>query len=109
MFTEYSTLKTYRRLHNSYDTIGNTTKIPIEGIGNVTYTLNEKQILSHNVLHVTALRGPIYSLRKHHQWPGCGVYSSYKDGSYLFLPEILIQIEDSFDNIIRYRSLRRSH
>ena len=56
MFPDYSTLKTYHRLTNRYDTLGDTTKIPIEGIGTTVYTLNGRTILTRNALHIPALR-----------------------------------------------------
>ena len=80
MFSEYSTFKTYPRLTNRYATLGDTTKLPIEGICTEVYTLNGHTILTRNALHITALQGPLYSQRKQRQRPGCGIYSSYKDG-----------------------------
>ena len=56
-------------------------------------------------LHIPALRGPLYSLRKHRQRPGCGVYSSYKDGSCLFFPELILQVEDLYENLVSCQSL----
>ena len=84
-------------------------KLPIEGIGNAVYTLNGRTILTRNALHIPALRGPLYSLRKHRQRPGFGVYSSYKDGSYLFLPDFILQVEDSYENLVSYQSLGASY
>ena len=55
MFPEYSTFKTYCCLHNGYATLGDTTNLPIEGIGTSIYILNGKTILTHNALHITAL------------------------------------------------------
>ena len=95
MFPDYSTFKTYRRLTNRYATLGDTTKLTIEGIGTAVYTLNRRTILNRNALHIQELWGPLYSLRKHRQIPRCDVYSSYKDGSYLFFPDFILQIEDS--------------
>ena len=92
MFPDYPTFKTYHRITNRYETLGDTTNLPIEGIGTTVYTLNGHTILTHNALHIQALRGPLYSLCKHHQRPGYGVYSSYKDGSYLFFPEFILQV-----------------
>ena len=67
MFPDYYTFKTYRLLSNIYATLGDTTKLPIEEIGTIIYTLNRKNILTRNAIHITLLRSPIYSLRKHHQ------------------------------------------
>ena len=105
MFPDYSTFKTYYRLTNRYATLRDTTKPPIEGIGTAVYTPNGRTILTRNALHIPALRGTLYSIRKHCQQPGCGVYSSYKDGSYIFFPDFIIQVEDSYDNLVSYQSL----
>ena len=75
MFPDYSTFKTHYCLSNCCATLGDTTRLPIEGIGTVVYTLNGRTIHTRNGLHIPALRGPLYSLRKHRQRPGCGVYS----------------------------------
>ena len=109
MFPDYSTFKTYYRLSNIYATLGYTTRLPVEGIGTSAYTLNGRTILTRNALRIPALRGPIYSLRKHRQIPGCGFYSSYKDVSYLFFPDFILQVEDSYDNIVSYWSIGASH
>ena len=37
------------------------------------------------------------------------MYLSYKDLSYLLFTTLTLQVEDSFDNIISYRSIRRLH
>ena len=95
----------YHRLSNHYATLGNTTRLPIEGIGTTVYTLSGRTILTCNTLHIPAIQGPLYYLRKHSQRPGCGVYSSYKYESYLFFPEYILQVEDSYDNIVSYRSI----
>ena len=80
MLPDYSTFKTYHRLNKRYDTLGDTKKLPIEGICTAVYTLNGRTILTRNALQIPALRGPLYSLRKHRQRLGCGFYSLYKDG-----------------------------
>ena len=55
MFPDYSTFRTYHCLHNHYATLGDTTRLPIEGIGTAIYTLNGKTILTRNSLHIPAL------------------------------------------------------
>ena len=109
MFPDYSTFKTYHRLSNCYATLGYTTRLHIEVIGTAVYTLNGRIILTCNTLHIPDLRGSLYSLRKHRQIPGCGLYSSYKYGSYLFFSDFILQVEDSYDKIVRYRSLGASY
>ena len=73
MLPDYSTFKKYGRLYNCYATIDDTTGITIEGIGTSVYILNGQNILTHNTIHIPALRGPLYSIRKHPQRPGYGV------------------------------------
>ena len=109
MFPEYSTFKTHHPLSNHYATLGNTTKLLIEGIFTVIYTLNGQTILTRNTLYISALWDPLYSLFKQRQQPGCVVSSSYKDGSYLFFPNFSLQVGDSYDNIVSYRALIWSH
>ena len=108
-FPDYSTFKTYRHLSNRYATLGDTTSLPIEGICTAVYTLNGRTSLTWNALHIPALRGPLYSLHKHRQRPGCGVYSYYKDESYLFFPDLILQVEDYYGNIVSYRLLGASY
>ena len=105
MFPDYSTFKTYHRLSHCYAALGDTTRLPIEVICTAVYKLNGRIILTCNALHIPDLRGPLYSLCKHRQRPGCGVYYSYKDGSYPLFPDFILQVKDSYDNIASYRSL----
>ena len=48
-------------------------------------------------------------LRKHRQRLECGVYSSNKDGSYLLLPDFILQMEECYDKILSYQPLGTSH
>ena len=109
MWTDYSTFKTYLRLSNCYATLGDTKNLHIEGIVTAVYRLNRQTILTRNSLHNPSLCSPIYSLLKHRQRPGCGVKYSYKNGSYLFFPDFIIQVEEWYDNIFIWRTLGRSH
>ena len=59
MFPDYSIFKTYHHLTNLYATLGDITKLPIEGICTTFYTLNGRTILTCNALHIPALRGPL--------------------------------------------------
>ena len=105
MLPDCFTFKTYCLPLNSYATLGDTTKIIIEVIGTTIYTLNGKTIITRNAIHVPALCSPLYSLRKYCQIPGWGVYSSYKYGSYLFFPDLILLVEDSYDNIFSYHPM----
>ena len=109
MFPDYSTFKTDHRLSNCYDTLGYATRIPIEGISTTVCTLNGRTILTRNAIHIPAIQGPLHPLHKHHQIPGCGVYSYCKEGSYIFFPDFILQVEDYYVKIVRYRPLVISH
>ena len=106
---DYSTFKKYHRLSNIYAALGDNTRPLIKVIGTAVYTLSGRTILTCNVIHITALGGPLYYLRKHRKISGCVVYYSYKDGSYLFFPNFILQSEYSYANIFSYQSLGASH
>ena len=65
-----------------------------------THLLNHLKTLKQTQKH---------SLCKHRQLPGCVIHFSYKDGSYFLSLTFVLQVEDSFDNIISYRSIGSSH
>ena len=52
--------------------MGNKTLAPVLGTGTAVISLNGKLVLVQNVLHVSTLRCPLYSLRKHLTQCGCG-------------------------------------
>ena len=97
MFPDYSAFKIYHRLTNRYAILVYTTNLLIGGTGTAVYTIDGCTILTCNPLHITALRVLLYSLCKHRQRPGCGVYSSYKDSSYVLFLNFILQVEDSYE------------
>ena len=85
---------------NKYVTLGDHTKLPILGYGTAKCYLNGKIILIRNALHVQGLRAPLYSLRKHRNQPGCGIYGQEGIGSFILFPSFALQIDDTNDNIV---------
>lgn len=83
ILNDYKACTSYRRLFGRYATLGDDTKLKIEGLGSAVHSLNGKVIKS---LHIPQLQGSFYSLLCHRMSPGCGVFSSYEVGSYLFFP-----------------------
>ena len=81
----------------------------IKGIGSAIYSLNGKVVKTRNALHIPSLRGPLLSLRRHRRRQGCGVYSSYDVGSYILFPNFVLEVDDSHDNLLSYKSLGRSY
>ena len=82
--------------------------VPILGVGTAVVRLNGKVILVRNALHIPALRNPLYSLRRHRQMPGCGVFSWSGEGSFLVFPHFILCVDDSIDNLISYEPLGSS-
>ena len=52
--------------------MGNKTLAPVLGKGAAIISLNGKLVLVRNVIHVSTLRTPLYSLHKHLTQRGCG-------------------------------------
>ena len=53
------------------------------------------------------LRAPLYSLRRHNKLPGCGTVSFNGVGSYILFPLFALQVDDSYDNLVSYKSISR--
>ena len=105
MLHEYEAFVSYRRCVNRWVTLGDDTKIQILGEGTAKFSLNGKVILVRNALHVPNLRAPLYSLLKHKNMPGCGTLSMFGVGSFILFPSFQLQIDDSVDSIISYKSI----
>eukprot|EP00804_Cyclotella_cryptica_P022103 CCRYP_011581-RA/>CCRYP_011581-RA protein AED:0.10 eAED:0.05 QI:0/0/0/1/0/0/6/0/1337 len=95
MLPDYSAFISYRRQHNRWVTLGDTTKVPILGEGTAKIKLNGKTIILRRCLHVPELRNPLYSLRRHRHMPGCGTYSDYDHGAFILFPRFTLQIDDT--------------
>ena len=63
-------------------------------------------VIVWNCLHVPALRSPLYSLCRHKYVPECGTFSHYDAGSYILFPNFALQVDNSYDNTISYKSIR---
>mgnify|MGYP000856555199 FL=1 len=90
MFPDYSTFTSYQPVHGHYATLGDETKVPIMGIGTAVYRLNGKVIKTRDALHIPALRGPLFSLRRHRRRVGCGLFSSFESGSFILFPSFAL-------------------
>ena len=95
----------YRTCTNRFAILGDDTPLPILGEGTAKFSLKGKVLLTQNCLHVPGLRSPLYSLRKHKEMPGYGAFSFFNVGSYIRFPDFALQIDDSVDNLVSYRSI----
>jgi hypothetical protein len=108
MLPDYSAFVSYKRCHNETVTLGDRTQLPIKGRGKAVFQLNGKTILVRDALHVPDLRAPLYSLRKHRHMDGCGYYSQFGVGSFILFPAFTIEVDDTEDNIVSYKSIGRN-
>jgi hypothetical protein len=60
--------------------MGNNSYVPVLGCGTASFSLNGKQILVRNVLHVPGLAVPLYSPHTHIAQLGCGFIGTCKSG-----------------------------
>jgi hypothetical protein len=107
MLPDYSAFVSYKRCHNESVTLGDETQLPILGRGKAIFMINGKTIQVCDALHVPGLRAPLYSLRKHRHMDGCGYYSHFGVGSFILFPTFTIEVDDTEDNIVSYKSIGR--
>ena len=100
MYPDYSCFVSYTPLVDKYALLGDDHLVQIKGYGTTVYRLNGKVIKTRNSLHVPALRGPLFSLRRHRQRHGCGILGTYDLGSYVLFPNFILEIDDARDNLL---------
>jgi hypothetical protein len=107
MLPDCSAFVSYKRCHNESVTLGDETQLPIMGHGKAVFMINGKTIQVRDALHVPGLRAPLYSLRKHRHMDRCGYYSQFGVGSFILFPNFTIEVDDTADNIVSYKSIGR--
>ena len=86
--------------------MGNNTYAPVLGRGTAIIELGGHKILVRDVLHVPALRTPLYSLRAHHRQYGCGVVGNYDlGGMFVYFPRFSLRVDTSTDSHLGYRTV----
>ncbi len=88
--------------------MGNNSFAPILGHGLAIISLNGKKILICDCFHVPDLRNPLYSLRAHQHWWGCGFIGTYGLGMYVFFPTFILEVDTATDCHLQYKPLGRS-
>jgi hypothetical protein len=71
-------------------------KVPCLGLGTVIFTLNNKNIILHDILHVPKLRSPLLSVRCFYQLSRCSFIAD-NTGSFLTFPRFFLHVDDSPD------------
>jgi hypothetical protein len=108
MLPDYACFVSYKSCKSEFVTLGDHTQLPIMGRGTARFYLNGKVIQVRDALHVPGLRAPLYSLRRHRHMQGCGYYSQFEVGSFILFPTFTIQVDDSEDNIVSFKSIGRN-
>ncbi len=88
--------------------MGNNSYAPVLGRGTAIVSLNGQRLLIHNVLHVAALRVPLYSLRAHLRQRGCGFVGSFDTGMHVYFPGVVLSVDMSTDCHLSYEPLGKS-
>ena len=74
MLPDKQAFLSYHPTPGAYVSLGDGTQLLQQGKGTAKIMLKGKIILLRNVLHVSALSEPLYSLRRHRMMPECGYY-----------------------------------
>ena len=105
MYPDYACFVSYTPLVDKYALLGDDHLVQIKGYGTTVYRLNGKVIKTRNSLHVPALRGLLFSLRRQRQRHGCGILGTYDLGSYVLFLNFVLEIDDARDNLLSFESL----
>ena len=88
--------------------MGNNSFAPILGHGTAVISLNGKNILIRDCLHVPDLRNPLYSLRAHQRQRGCGFIDMHGLGMHVFFPTFIMEVDTATDCHLRYAPIGRA-
>jgi hypothetical protein len=88
--------------------MGNNSYAPVLGRGTAIISLNGQCLLICNVLHVLALRVPLYSLWAHLRQPGCGFVGSHDTGMHVYFPGVVLSVDMSTNCHLSYAPLGKS-
>jgi hypothetical protein len=98
----------YKSVRSLRVRMGNNSYATVLGRGTAIISLNGQRLLIHNVLHVPALRVPLYSLRAHLRQRGCGFVGSFDTGMHVYFPGVVLSVDMSTDCHPSYESLGKS-
>jgi hypothetical protein len=108
MVPDRSAFISYKAVCNLRVRMGNNSYAPVLGQGTAIISLNGQRLLNRNVLHVPALRVPLYSLRAHIRHRGCGFVGSYDTCMHVYFPGVVLSVDTLTDCHLSYEPLGRS-
>jgi hypothetical protein len=103
MFLDKSVFISYKAVSNLQVRMGNNAFIPILGRGTAIITLNEKQILVRNALHIPGLVVLLYSLCTHLTQRGCGFIGANEYGMMVYFLQLVLSVDMSLDCHLSYK------
>ena len=108
MLPDRSAFISYKSVHHLCVWMGNNSYAPVLGWGTAIVSLNGQRLLIRNVLHVPALRVPLYSLRAHLRQRGCGFIGSFETGMHVYFLGVVLSVDMSTDCHLSYEPLGKS-
>ena len=108
MLPDRTAFISYKLVRNLRVRMGNNSYAPVLGRGTAIISLNGQRLLIRNVLHVPALRVPLYSLRAHLRQPNCGFIGSFDTGMHVYFPGLVLSVDMSTDCHLSYEPLGKS-
>ena len=98
----------YKAIRNLHVCMGNNSFAPVLGRGTAIISLNGQRILIHHVLHVPALRVPLYSLRAHLCQRGYGFVGSHDTDMHVYFPSLVLSVDASTNCHLTYEPFGKS-
>ena len=108
MVPDHSAFISYKAIRNLRVCMCNNSFAHVLGRGTAIISLNGQPILIHHVLHVPALRAPLYSLRAHLRQRGCGFVGSHDTGMHVYFPSLVLSVDRSTDCHLTHKPLGKS-
>jgi hypothetical protein len=108
MLPDRSAFISYKSVWHLCIRMGNNSYAPVLGRGTAIISLNGQCLLIRNVLHVPALRVPLYSLCAHLHQCGCGFMGSFDMGMHVYFPGVDLSVDMSTDCHLSYKPLGKS-
>jgi len=90
----------YRTTPGSYVILANNQRTPCLGRGDIRINMGGYTTIISNVLHIPALRCPLYSIRSHSRIRGCGFHADNK-GTLLAFPTFILPVDLSYDCVLK--------
>jgi hypothetical protein len=96
MIPYQSAFISYKATPNSYVVLADKSRVACLGLGTIQFSLQNKSIILHYVLHVPKLRSPLLSVRCFRWLKGCSFLAN-NTGSFLTFPQFVLGVDDSSD------------